>query len=206
MDMLLLLLAFASFNPHNVIEARKTQFLNVVSDIVIIAESDSITLSYYWKSGLDKYRINVEKIGETSYYLIYDSENLWKIIKKEKKKELVSFLELANLWIYDWLNYLPKDFKWKRGEEGFAILEYDHKNAKINLWIDSDGIIKKVKIDSEFREMDIEYTDFMDIKDFTGYPKSWVTRCDGIEKEFEVRIKRINQKFCTPCTFKIPPY
>lgn len=204
--MLLLTLAFASFNPNNVIESRKKEFLNNVKDLIIIAESDSITLSYYWKRGLNKYRINVDKIGETQYSLIFNSENLWMVTNKKKKKEIVSFLERANLWIYDYLLFLPKDFKWKKGEEGLVILEYNHEDAKISIWINSEGIIKKVKIDSEFRNMEIEYKDYMNIKDFKGYPKKWIVRNNGEEKEFEVRIKKVNTDFCTPCTFRIPPY
>lgn len=204
--MILLVLAFASFNPHNAIEARKKEFLNEVNDLVIIAESDSITLSYFWKTGLDKYRINVDKIGETPYSLIYDSENLWMVITRKKRKEIVSFLERANLWIYDYFLFIPRDFKWKKGEEDLTILEYNHGNAKINIWINSEGIINKVKIYSEFREMEIEYKDFMNIKEFTGYPKKWVVRSEGKEKEFVVRIKKVNTNFCTPCTFRIPPY
>jgi hypothetical protein len=206
MDMLLLTLAFASFNPNNVIEARKKEFLNNVKDLVIIAESDSITLSYYWKRGLNKYRINFEKIGETPYSLIFDSENLWMVINKKKRKEIVSFLEHANLWIYDYLLFLPKDFKWKKAEGDLVILEHNHEDAKISMWINSEGIINKVKIYSEFRNMEIEYKDYMNIKDFKGYPKKWIVRNNGKEKEFEVRIKKVNTDFCTPCTFRIPPY
>jgi len=93
----------------------------------------------------------------------------------------------------------------KRGRR-LVILEHNHEDAKISLWIDSEGIIKKVKIDSEFRNMELEYKDYMNIKDFTGYPKKWVVRNNGKEKEFEVRIKKVNTEFCTPCTFRIPPY
>ncbi len=204
--MLLLLLAFVNFNPHNVMEARKKQFVNAVSDMVVIADNDSITVTYLWKRGLRFYRINVEKTGETPYCLIYDSKNLWKIIKKKKKKELVSFLERANLWIYDWLYFLPHDFEWRRVEDGLALLKYDHDNARISLWVDDLGRIKKVKIDSEFREMEIEYKEFMDLNDFPYYPKRWVVRCQDVEREFKVGITRVNKGFCTPCNFRIPNY
>jgi len=204
--MLIFLLAFANFNPHNVIEARKKQFLNAISDIAVIADSDSITLSYYWKNGIQKYRINVDKIGETNYHLIYDSENLWKIIPQKRKKELVSFLERANLWIYDWLYFLPHDSKWKRAKDGLALLEYDNDDVRISLFVDDLGRIMKVKIVSEFREMEIEYKDFMDLKDFPDYPERWVVRSGEIEREFKVAIIRVNKKFCTPCTFEIPKY
>lgn len=204
--MLLLLISFANFNPHIVMEGRKSQFLNAIDDIAAVARSDSISLSYFWKNGYDFYRINVNKSGQNLYYILYDSEKLWKITREKRRKEPVSFFEGANLWMYDWLYFLPDDFKWKRVKGGLALLEYECKNAHFNLWVDDEGRIWKVRINSEYGKVEIEYKDFTDLEGFPYYPKKWIVKGPGGNREFKVDTIHVNRGFCTPCTFKVPNF
>lgn len=204
--MLILLLSFADFNPHNVMSARKTQLLTAINDIALVCESDSFSLSYFWKNGYDLYRIDVRKKGEDSYYLIYDEKVLWKVIKEKKRKEEVSFLEYANLWMFDWLYFLPDNFKWKGKDNGLALLEFDYEKAHISLWVDNEGKILRVKIDSEFRKMEIEYKDFRSLWSFPNYPYTRIIKSEDGEREFKVTRALPNMDFCTPCTFKIPRF
>ncbi len=201
---LFFLLSFAEFNPNLVMENRKEQFLDAVHDLIWVATSDSFTISYFWKNELDKYRINVKKKNGAHYSLIYDSENLWKIYKRKKK--LTSFYILYNLMAYDWLYNLPDDFSHKWWKGGLALLEWKKGDANVHLWVDKEGVIRKVKVDSRFWEVEIQYKEWMEIKGFPYYPKKWCVKSEAGVQEFEINRIYVNKGFCSPCTFNISNY
>lgn len=199
-------MAFAEFNPYNVIEARQKKFMSVVNDLVYIVESDSFELTYLYKPGIQKYRINVEPKKGNSYFYIYDSDKLWKIDKKLKLKEEVSFLELPNLWVHEWLMFIPEDSRWIENNEGISVMGYDRENAHILINVDKTGKIKKVKINSEFRNLEIEYSEYFNLGDFNGYPSKWRVSEEGKIREFSVEKVYLNRGFCTPCQFQLSKF
>lgn len=207
--MLLLIFCFSEFNPQLVVESRKTQFYDAVSDLSWAAKGDTINLSFFQENGIRKHRLNMERKGRGDKEVvsfIYDSENLWKIIEKKREKRIVNFSSLPNLWACNWYTVIPKDFSSGWSEENLAVIEWQREKSSYSLFIDSEGKIEEVRIETPYGGVIIDYLEWMDLEGFPGFPKRWkVTDLTGT-REFEINNIHVNENFCTPCTFRLPSF
>jgi len=205
---MLLLLLLIEFNPDSLVKFRKNEFSNSINDLTLIVKSDSLVLHYYWDKNTENYRLNVDYLiaKDTSYSIIRNSGNLWKVNDFKERKKKISFTYQPNLWIYNWNYSLPNDFQWIEKNKGAVKLEYKNNDAKINIWMDRKGRIKEVVIESQNSNTEINYTGYMDIGNFLDYPSSWVFKSDDRIRKFKVVGTYVNKINCPPCLFKIPNY
>lgn len=204
--MLLILIAFADFNPIQVMEGRKKEMLNNINDIAFSASSDSLKYSYYWKNGYDYYRIDVKKQDDLLYYIIHDSDNLWKINITEKKREKISFFNIYNLIFYDWILFLPDNYDWEITDKSKAILNFQKEGADIKMRINNEGLIEEVIIESDYGLIKIKYSDYKEITGGFKYPAGWVFESEKVKRKIKMENLHVNEGFCTPCTFKVPSF
>mgnify|MGYP000064710337 CR=1 FL=1 len=202
---MIFLLCLSTSNPFLLIDERKKAWDEAIRDMKIEIVGEDVKFSYQWMRSEPKYRIVVYRKSEIGwvkdYSLIYDGEKLWLVDMKRARVEEVPFYTFENLCAVDWLHFMPENRKWKKER----IIEFKGKGIKGEAYLDADGVIKKVVIESPER-VEIDYTSFERVGDYDAFPVEWSVIKDGKVYFFSVTHKRINKGMCSACTFRIPKF